>query len=465
MSKGSDEVGEWATGELAGLSSVEDPRRVARLTRLLGALRRQPGASLPECCRSWAEIKAAYRLIESERIDAAAVLDSHGLATLGRMSTAGTVLVIQDTTSLDYSGRAATEGLGPIDRKGQWRQGLWLHSQLCVDGAHGMVYGLLDAKLWARPTDRKRRVSTERNRLSLGAKESCRWLDGYAQCVELRRQLKTQVISVADREGDIYEVFRHYQPGSADLLVRAQHDRELLGQNGRVRAWLSAQAVNGYRSVTLPDRSRNVTLALRWQRVTIAAPVDQRRYHGVTEPVELTVLWAREEHQPAGLDWMLWSTLEVKNAAEANTLLSYYEQRWQIEVLHRILKSYCRAEQRQLRTAKRLGLLLVLDLLVAVYVLGLTHAARITPNAPADDWLTPGEQQALCVWHTGPPLTKPLTLSVAVAKLGQLGGHLGRKHDGPPGPKALYRGLAKLLTISDTWHAAAVYFAANKTSG
>ena len=86
-------------------------------------------------------------------------------------------------------------------------------------------------------------------------------------------------------------------------------------------------------------------------------------------------------------------------------------------------------------------------------LLGLTHAARVNPQAPANDWLTDSEQPALqgFVQRTRPDPSQPMNLQTVVGWIGQLCGHLGRKSDGPPGPLALWRGLLRLQDLTTAW--------------
>ena len=133
----------------------------------------------------------------------------------------------------------------------------------------------------------------------------------------------------------------------------------------------------------------------------------------------------------------------------------WYARRWQIGVFHRIVKSGCRVEARQLRTLSRLGPALALDMVVACCLMGMVDAARDTPVHPASDWPDVDETGAPVAYHRpGVPAgtEEPvLTIGRAVRLIGRLGGHLGRKGDGPPGAEVLWRGLAKLEAITGAW--------------
>ncbi len=99
----------WASNELAGIAGG-DVRAVKRLHAVVAGMHRSPGASIPEALGKWSEVKAAYRLASSEAFTGEKLLASHGEATVRRIRQAGVkgVLVAQDTTSLNYSGRKNT---------------------------------------------------------------------------------------------------------------------------------------------------------------------------------------------------------------------------------------------------------------------------------------------------------------------------------------------------------------------
>ena len=125
---------------------------------------------------------------------------------------------------------------GPIGTNADKTLGLLAHAQLCLDAASGAALGLIGAKLWARdPARFKSGPAGARNRKPIEEKESHRWLEGYQAAQRLAEDLgpAVNVTSVADREGDIYEVFAegqraHARGGAiAHLLIRAQHNRAL----------------------------------------------------------------------------------------------------------------------------------------------------------------------------------------------------------------------------------------------
>jgi len=114
-----------------------------------------------------------------------------------------------------------------------------------------------------------------------------------------------------------------------------------------------------------------------------------------------------------------------------------------IEVYHKVLKSGCAIERRQLRDVDHLQRCLALFGVIAWRVLYATMLARTLPDAPCTALLEEGEWQALyCHIHQTtqlPPVPPPL--AQAVRWIARLGGYHGRAHDGPPGVTARWRGF------------------------
>jgi hypothetical protein len=432
----------WAAAELAG-ADLGDARLNRRLVRVAERLGAQPGASLPVACGGWAETQAAYRLLAHENVDWESVLAPHWDGSVERMRAHRVVLCVQDTTELDFTSQPGIEGLGPLSYLRQ--HGLYVHPTLAVT-PDGVPLGVLDAWLWAR--DRET-FGDDKRHWPIEAKESMRWLEGFERCAELAATLAdTRLVYVADRECDIHEfmVRAGHWPG-VDWLIRATHNR-CLAEGDKLWERLAEGAVLGEVTFTLPARpgrpSRPVVLTVRAERVTLQPKGG--------EPVTVTALRAREESPPADvepLDWRLLTNRPADTLAQAAELLQWYTSRWSIEVFFRIFKTGCRVEALQLSTLERLEPALALYLIIAWRIQYLTLLGRATPDLPCDAVLDPAEWQAVYVAiHRRPPPVTPPPLPVMLRWIARLGGHLGRKHDGPPGPKALWIGLQRARDLA-----------------
>ena len=324
------------------------------------------------------------------------------------------------------------------------------------------MFGLLHAHCWARSKRKKSRRARSRHDKAISEKETFRWLEGFRHVEHLAHLYpEQQWVSVNDREGDIYEVLQEAAaPGHwAGLLVRARHDRSLLDQRGKTLfKYLRRLPEAGTYTVRVPRHenqpAREVTLSVRFAAVSFSAP----RYHSGQPPLSLWAVWAQEITPPSGqkpIRWCLLTTVPVHTLAEAIQRIEWYVKRWTIEEFHRVLKSGCQVEARQLTTRARLQRALAIDMVVAWRIMDLNKAARLQPDAPADRWLSTAEWQALyCYVHrTQEAPEKPPTIGQAVRWIAQLGGFLARKSDGHPGPMTLWRGLQRLSDIVASWQA------------
>ncbi|MGL6071195.1 IS4/Tn5 family transposase DNA-binding protein, partial [Craterilacuibacter sp.] len=58
----------WAQQELGG-AQLGDAKLSRRLVQLADRLAEHPSASIPQACRGWAEIQAAYRFLAQDKLD------------------------------------------------------------------------------------------------------------------------------------------------------------------------------------------------------------------------------------------------------------------------------------------------------------------------------------------------------------------------------------------------------------
>lgn len=448
-----DSATPWLDHELRYLE-LGDARLVQRFATLLADLVAHPTASIPHACGTWAKTKAAYRFWSSPHVTPHAIRSAHVRTTLDRITPQATILAIQDTTSLDFTHHPATRDLGPLTPRSQ--QGLLVHSVLAAT-SEGVPLGLLDQAVWARdPATTGKKHQRRKRRTS--DKESQRWLTALS-VTQTRVPMDVQVITIADREADIFDLFALPRPAHSHFLIRATHNRVVDHEAHLLWTSIRQTEIGGTLLVDLrrgDDRpARQARLNLRWTTLVLQPP-RHRPDRATLQPVPVQVLLAEEVNAPAGtppIIWLLLTTLPLTTYAEAVQSVRWYTVRWLIERYHYVLKSGCHIEQLQLETADRLERALATYCIVAWRLLWLTYQARQTPEVPCTVALTPTEWQALYATHhqtTTLPATPP-TLGEAVRWIAQLGGFLGRRRDGDPGVKTIWRGFQRLHDIADTW--------------
>ena len=106
-----------------------------------------------------------------------------------------------------------------------------------------------------------------------------------------------------------------------------------------------------------------------------------------------------------------------------------------------------------MQTYEGLRRLLGVLALAAVRLLQLRAAARQTPEQPASQTL-PAEVVQVVAARAGVPATQ-LTAQQCWHSIARFGGYLGRKGDGPPGWKTLWRGWLYIQTLLEGVHLAA----------
>jgi Transposase DNA-binding/Transposase Tn5 dimerisation domain len=457
------EEADWVVQEF-GEVDLGDQRRTERLLEVVTRLSQQPDASFPQASGGdWASLKATYRLLDNAAVTHQALLSGHVGASWERIEHWGAagervVLVIQDSTELDFSSHRATSGLGQVGNR--YGRGLLAHSTLACT-VSGVPLGLLAQAVWARTTP-STLSKAQRKQRPIAEKESYKWLAGLAAVVAGRAQLGAPetlptVVVVGDAESDVYEYFCAPRPAGVELLVRAAQDRRTVGEEPAValRALLARQPASPPEAVAVPRQqgqpARTAQVVLRWAAVTLAPP--QGRATGQLAPVPLWAVWVSEGDPPAGvepLDWLLLTTVPVHSQADAQERVAWYRVRWTIEVWHHVLTSGCAFEQRQLASAENLTRALALYAVIAWRILYGTLLARVAPEVPCTVLFEVQEWQALyCAVHKTPtPPSSPPTLGQSIRWLAELGGFVGRTGDGQPGVLVLWRGLTRLVDFT-----------------
>lgn len=454
----------WAMREMI-TARLGDARLGVRLAKILAGLITYPNGSLPETFKDWGSLKATYRFFSNRRVQARAILEAHHDATAGR----SLVLVAQDTSFFNFTTHPHTAGLGPIGAHDQKQRGFALHSAMAIDPENGEPLGLLGAILWSRPLPqpkaetkgpsvpgKKGPAKGEKKGPSAPEKESRRWIK-MLERVAQQVPAGTEMVAVSDRESDTIEYLHAAVTGGHKVLVRATHNRKLTGGEEQ-RLWQAVEATDvlGAITVTVPRADnrpqRQASLSLQVAAVSLAPPSDKR----TLGPIRVTAILVREVNCPAGQEpvhWLLLTNLTVTTREDAARVLRWYTYRWRIERYHFVLKSGCHVEELQLADAARIQRALAVFSIVAWRLLALTYAAREHPDEPCTRFLTADEWQALACFVSKKPdsPTSPPDLHTAVRWVAQLGGFLGRKRDGEPGVKVIWRGLRRLPDITAMW--------------
>lgn len=432
--------------------SFGDIRRNERFVTIINNISSQPGSSIPKQNGSWYDTKANYGFFRNKDVsieELKQVIMHYGASQLGEEST---ILIAHDISNISYNDLQAS-GLGYLDNKEG--RGLLCYSSIAAT-AQGLPLSLLYQHTWTRPLEALGK-SAGRKRLPFEEKETYRWKEGMDQVNGLLGD-GLHKVHIADREADVYDLFFHAYQENTDLLIRARHQRNL---SGGEHLWghVSALPPAGTSLLEIPDKTGKnkvaVEVEVRFGKVEILRPKNNRKD---CESVALTAIEVKEKtcgdvDREMAVHWKLLTTLEVGSAEDALRCVKWYTFRWLIERFHYVLKSGVKIEKLQLKEAESLQKAVAVYSIAAFRVMQLVYHSRHRADIDCEVALTKAQWATLFILanrSTEIPDSPP-SLKQAVMWIGRLGGHLGRKSDGPPGLKTVWLGYQQLC------HAASVY--------
>ena len=419
------------------------------LVKIAELIHRYPGGTLPHKLHAPHDYKAMDRLVNRPETTHAAVLAGHYKWTREQMCLIdGPVLILHDTTELDYSGLHSIADLGSIG--GDLGRGYLCHNSLAYDPQRREVIGLANQILHTRTlVGRHEPVATKRERLS---RESRLWTRG-ADAIPMPPDGKLWV-HVADRGADTFEYVAKQMAKGRHFVTRAVGRRKVyLGHNeatGKPRLLKDyADGLPLFDSQVI-DVAAHPCHPARKARIGVAfAPVQLRPPHVrrgdyVNEPLRVWLVVVRELNPPKGtapIDWMLLTDVPVETRADAWVRVEWYKCRWVVEEYHKGQKTGCSIEDLQFTSMQALEPMIGLLSVVAVTLLKLRDASRdpVAATRPATDYVDSRYVAILAGWrYKGKRST--LTVKEFFLALARLGGHQNRKGDSLPGWVVLWRG-------------------------
>lgn len=342
-------------------------------------------------------------------------------------------------------GGASRRGLGPLNRKAN---GVLAHVMLAVDADNRACLGLVAGEVW----NRKGFVSTPEWKRPLEQRESRRWVATAEQAKPVLAAA-AMVTVVCDREGDMYPLWSRVPAPGWHVLTRVRRPV--------IRPMADGFALAGLRTLELPahppaQAKRDARLELRFGTVEIARSPNEKD-RSLAKSVRLTLIDVREIAPPADVEaihWQLLTTHVVANAEQAWQIVGWYQTRWCIEQLFRILKTQgLQLEDSQIATAERLMKLTAAAVKAACITLQLVQerdgahgqlAASVFSEAEIDtvEALTPTLEGKT---NRQQNLHPPRSLARASWVAARLGGW--NCYYKPPGPITMHRGLQRFHAI------------------
>jgi len=457
------------------LARLPDRRLTRRLGLIAEGLVKNPSESFPKAAGSVAALEATYRFLNNDAVTPEVILDAHREATCGRIALCGEVLVVHDTTSFEFRGESARDGLGYLRSGGQ---GFFSHVALALesDGSRRPL-GVLSHETLVRTGERKGKRS-HKELLADPDNESKRWLNSVESSEALAGGV-AGLIHVMDREADAYGLMSSLIAGARRFVIRSTYDR-VTGQpspdkaeSGRAKSAkvsdkVAQAVVVTTREVPVSKRTANRAPAARKNhpprqyrvahlefkatKVELARP--SYLPPDLPKTLSMHVVQVDEVDVVEGLTpvcWTLYTTEPIDTPEDILRVVDIYRARWTIEEYFKALKQGCAFETRQLDSLKSLLVALAIFMPIAWRLLLLRSTAREDGDRPATDVLSDSQVAVLVATSKGKLTTQP-TVRQAMLAIAARGGHI--PSNGEPGWQVLGRGFHELLVLEAGWNAA-----------
>ncbi|MCA1606536.1 MAG: IS4 family transposase [Acidobacteria bacterium] len=465
MYKQGETIRLWAEDNF-GAVPMSDERRVDRVVTIAEAMAVNAGKTIPQMFSRTYDVKATYELFKHDEATVENLQSGHREKVLAELSNEGVYLLVEDTTTMSWSGHDPIAGLGAIGDGKEGHQGFYVHTVLglrwhaeliCQEDQKRPpveILGIAHQHYYVRQSKSKQEKEESSYQRKRRERESLRWAESVTAIGALAEG--SRYVHIADREADIFEYLVEVQEHGHGYVVRACQDRALHNREENKRAgrlFESSRGAPELGSFRLKLRARKghagreADLKVSCVRVVLSAPFRPGGSAAKRAPLECSVIRVWEEATPSGVEPVEWILLTDVSAGGFERVLEcvlQYATRWIIEEYHKALKTGMGAERLQLEHINRLYAAIAIKSVVALRLIDMKERVRVYEACAAEEsGLTEVELDVL-----RETTDKPLqTVRDVALQIGRLGGHMNRKADGMPGWITLWRGMEKLRLL------------------
>ena len=427
----------WIDTEFKDLK-LGDKRLDERFKSIMNSFELRPEGCINQVFKDEvAARKASYRFFGNRKFAQDKILKCHTDMTAQRMKEHKVVLSVHDSSYFSYNTKPSITGPGNIGGslgKGEETKGFIGHYALGITES-GLPLGFQAVKSWSRAHE------------SEWDKESERWIETMEEAEKLYSE-ETQMIYIADREADQFELLHDTKKRGHLFVIRAKHDRMIQGKDYYLTWHMRKNKAIYDVEIPLPKEKRSVQASLKFGEVSINDPDERRARHvalrGVRN-VRLGVVEIKEKEGREGVEplkWVLYTNLPLKTKEDALKVINYYRMRWQIESYFKILKDgCCHVEHCSLRSFDKVSKYTMCFSIIAWRMYWMKFLHDTDPELPAKLVLTPSEIEVLKLRHGKIVDKRSFSIGQALKLIAMFGGYNNRKGDGPPGNITLWRGF------------------------
>ncbi|WP_305816517.1 IS4 family transposase [Photobacterium leiognathi] len=446
----------WAQKQL-GQADLNDPRRTQRLVALATSLAEQPGVPISKLIISPADMEGAYRFIRNDQIKAEDIEEAGFYVTAQEAFEQQTLLALEDTTSLSYSHHSIQDTLGHSNQ-GNRHRAMFVHSTLLFAPETHTVVGLIEQQRWTRDIEKRGQRHQHATR-PYKEKESYKWEQASRHVAERLGEKMSEVISVCDREADLFEYLTYKHEQQQRFIVRSMQSRCIEEHDNRLNDYASKLLSAGSKELKIPQKggrkSRTAHLDIKYAPVTLKSPANKKEFDNIS----LYYVGCIEQGESDDkLAWHLLTSEPVTNKEEALNIVSYYERRWLIEDFHKVWKSEgTQVEQLRMQSKDNLERLSVILAFIATRLLQLRfmNESKELSSSCCERVLKGKAWKLMWLKLEKKKLPKEApNISWAYKSIARLGGWKDTKRTGRASVKTLWQGWFRLQTILEGYELA-----------
>ena len=448
---------DWAKCQF-GHANLNDPRRTQRLVSLATSIAQHPGVAVSRLPLSPAQMEGAYRFIRNENIQASDIAEAGFHATMQQAKEHDTLLALEDTTSLTYRHESVREELGHTNQ-GNKNRAILAHSILLFAPQSQQVVGLIEQQRWTRDITKRGQRHQHATR-AYEDKESYKWEQASTNMSARLGEHINKVISVCDREADLFEYLAYKTEQKQRFVVRSMQSRCIQEHAHKLYDYSNTLPLAATKSLFIAQKggrkAREVTLEIRYTRVTLKAPANKRTQADI--PLSYVSVIEQSDSEEK-LAWHLLTSEPITCSEEALKVVSYYERRWLIEDYHKVWKSSGTAvEQLRMQSRDNLERMSVILAFIATRLLQLRFIKASKKEVGTQCCETVlGQKAWKLLWlkmETTPLPKQCPDMLWAYDRLARLGGWKDSKRTGRACVEILWEGWFKLQTILEGYELA-----------
>jgi len=221
---------EWANN-LFSHAKLGDKRRTKRLVKLSHLMASNTGSSIVKASGTQAAIEGSYRFIRNDAIEADDIATAGFSSLLSELKSSKNILALEDTSTLSYRHNVTKElGFTGASKKCK-AKGMLVHSVLMVDAQ-------TEQHRWCRK-DEDFGTKHQRKQREYKTKESYKWQRSSEAMTARYASVMDNIISVCDRESDIFDYIAYKEKHQQRFVVRAKHERIVTGDGDKLTPYIN----------------------------------------------------------------------------------------------------------------------------------------------------------------------------------------------------------------------------------